>query len=809
MVSRDEVRDLRADLDADFDRSADIPLGSARIHTRRPREKPSTSSLGSSSRAPSQPSYRPGSSRRLAHIPDDAELVDSRPSDKSIEQWISSNIPPSVRIPREKTSRHGRASSSTSHRHRVDDTSSVRERISRNDQADVLSAKALSSSSRLLRPGRLDSSAFLADDQSAQRSYERIANWRDQNVEHNVRPSMAASQRRSSISLHADLKASAHQLPLSRPQTHRPPSVMQSGRGGEESSAIVRSGIRRAPTTVSAQSTDSPLRDVLRWLNLEEHLQSIHLIGLGCLLLIRCLIAIGGYSGQASPPMYGDFEAQRHWMELTWHLPPNQWYFYDLPYWGLDYPPLTAWVSYGWAWIAMRFPILHSSFALKSSRGAESVPLLVFMRCSVCIMEGLIYIPAVKFFLNRKLQGRSSRAKQVVLYTVLLQPALLLIDYGHFQYNSVMLGLSTVCFTLLYTKLPNVHVRAHLPLDVDLSSSAGLQRMLLDSLSRQISYEYVLAAVFFSLSLCFKQMALYYAPAVFVVMLGRCIGLAKSPHPSRGVWLFLGLAAAALATFLLAFLPWAYDTQNLWQCVIRIFPLARGLFEDKVANVWCFLSVLPIGRYKLHRALPAATLAKISLVATLLSLLPGCLLLMRASIETVRLESILDDAQAAQVVDKVRKRGGTSIASGRETASVRPASRLESIAAHSKAPSANESSHGSDRMSNTSQSLFAGSTSTWVASGRPRPRISLPGREVQPRALSASMSPVAALLPYTLLSTSLAFFLLGFQTHEKSILLPLLPLTLLLTTKGDTTGAGAAQDDWEWAILANNVGVFG
>ena len=65
------------------------------------------------------------------------------------------------------------------------------------------------------------------------------------------------------------------------------------------------------------------------------------------------------------------------------------------------------------------------------------------------------------------------------------------------------------------------------------------------------------------------------------------------------------------------------------------------------------------------------------------------------------------------------------------------------------------------------------------------------------------------LLPYTLLSTSLAFFLLGFQTHEKSILLPLLPLTLLLTTKGDRTGAGAAVADWEWAVLANNVGVFG
>lgn len=33
-------------------------------------------------------------------------------------------------------------------------------------------------------------------------------------------------------------------------------------------------------------------------------------------------------------------------MELTIHLPLREWYTYDLPYWGLDYPPLTAYVSW-------------------------------------------------------------------------------------------------------------------------------------------------------------------------------------------------------------------------------------------------------------------------------------------------------------------------------------------------------------------------------------------------------------------------------------------------------------------------------
>jgi alpha-1,3-glucosyltransferase len=44
--------------------------------------------------------------------------------------------------------------------------------------------------------------------------------------------------------------------------------------------------------------------------------------------------------------MYGDYEAHRHWMELTIHLPVEKWYTYDLQYWGLDYPPVTAYISW-------------------------------------------------------------------------------------------------------------------------------------------------------------------------------------------------------------------------------------------------------------------------------------------------------------------------------------------------------------------------------------------------------------------------------------------------------------------------------
>ena len=31
------------------------------------------------------------------------------------------------------------------------------------------------------------------------------------------------------------------------------------------------------------------------------------------------------YAGMNTPPQYGDYEAQRHWMEITLNLPPSAW----------------------------------------------------------------------------------------------------------------------------------------------------------------------------------------------------------------------------------------------------------------------------------------------------------------------------------------------------------------------------------------------------------------------------------------------------------------------------------------------------
>lgn len=43
-------------------------------------------------------------------------------------------------------------------------------------------------------------------------------------------------------------------------------------------------------------------------------------------ILVRVLVGLHGYSGYNKPPMFGDYEAQRHWMEITNALPSKDWY---------------------------------------------------------------------------------------------------------------------------------------------------------------------------------------------------------------------------------------------------------------------------------------------------------------------------------------------------------------------------------------------------------------------------------------------------------------------------------------------------
>ncbi|KAE8378583.1 glycosyl transferase [Aspergillus bertholletiae] len=333
--------------------------------------------------------------------------------------------------------------------------------------------------------------------------------------------------------------------------------------------------------------------------------------------LFRWAVSLWGYSGFQVPPMHGDFEAQRHWMEITIHLPMSKWYTYDLQYWGLDYPPLTAYHS----WLLGKIGTLFdpSWFALDESRGLEDPRLKVYMRATVIVSEYLIFIPAVVNFLRRytQMHGVPVWSASVALVAILLQPSTILIDHGHFQYNTVMLGFVAA------------------------------------SLDAILAGRMLWACIFFVGALGFKQMALYYAPVMFAFLLGICV------FPRIQLIRLLCISLVTIVAFavliaplmmgavsadardelssiplppLLETLPIELDKSSLLytpllqltQVIHRIFPFARGLFEDKVANAWCAIHTF----YKLHR-FEATLLQRVSLGATLASILIPCAIIFR------------------------------------------------------------------------------------------------------------------------------------------------------------------------------------
>lgn len=284
--------------------------------------------------------------------------------------------------------------------------------------------------------------------------------------------------------------------------------------------------------------------------------------------------------------MFGDYEAQRHWQEVTYNLPLQDWYINttdnDLNYWGLDYPPLTAYHSWICAHVAKM--INPDWVELHKSRGYESSAHKLFMRTTVLVADLLIYVPAVVLYCFYLTEG-TSRKKVSTLLCFLLYPGLILIDYGHFQYNAASLGFA------LWGVLA-------LGLGWDVCGSAA-----------------------FTLALNYKQMELYHALPFFCYLLGKSI---KMGLLGRGLFLLVRVAATVLVTFALCWLPFLSDLSQALQVVRRIFPVARGLFEDKVANAWCSLNTL----VKIRSVLSADSQLYLSLLCTLVAVLPSSLRLL-------------------------------------------------------------------------------------------------------------------------------------------------------------------------------------
>lgn len=139
------------------------------------------------------------------------------------------------------------------------------------------------------------------------------------------------------------------------------------------------------------------------------------------------MASLFSFAGENTPPKFGDYEAQRHWMEITTNLPLSDWYRQtpdnDLQWWGLDYPPLTAFHS----WICGKLLdtnffqlILPSSatfepesMALTTSRGYQTPSHRLFMRTTVIVSELLVYFSGLLYYL---LSVHKKRENVVITY---------------------------------------------------------------------------------------------------------------------------------------------------------------------------------------------------------------------------------------------------------------------------------------------------------------------------------------------------------------------------------------------------------
>ena len=287
-------------------------------------------------------------------------------------------------------------------------------------------------------------------------------------------------------------------------------------------------------------------------------------------LLVRHACSLHPYSGEHDAPRYGDYEAHRHWMEITHHLPLKQWYAYDTEYWGLDYPPLMAYIEKILGFLSHAYD--PASVALDSSRGYEEIHHRAFMRFTVLVVDALVAVSAF-VALACKLEATTKRRSLLIALCV-LAPAPILVDHGHFQYNCLPLGL-TLWSALFIDDRP------------------------------------YLASFLFTLALHSKQTALYYAPAVFCELLGRNLEVKK----------IVCLGVVVLMTSLLLWLPLIKEGVA-FQALRRCFPVARGVFEDKVGNAWYAAQVFLRARDRLDQS----SLIKVAAVLTALGSFAPCLL---------------------------------------------------------------------------------------------------------------------------------------------------------------------------------------
>ncbi|XVF37657.1 hypothetical protein REPUB_Repub20aG0028500 [Reevesia pubescens] len=205
----------------------------------------------------------------------------------------------------------------------------------------------------------------------------------------------------------------------------------------------------------------------------------------------------------------------------------------------------------------------------------------LLMRWTVLSSDVLIFFPAVLYFVlvYRSMRFGMGQKNDVAWHVamILLNPCLILIDHGHFQYNCISLGLTTA------------------------------------AIAAALSHKDLVASMLYCLALNHKQMSAYFAPAFFSYLLGKCL---RNKKPLLQV---SKLGLMVIGTFAIVWWPYLHSKDTALSVLSRLAPFERGIYEDYVANFWCTSSVL----VKWKKLYTTQSLRIFSLAATLLTCLPS------------------------------------------------------------------------------------------------------------------------------------------------------------------------------------------
>lgn len=248
-----------------------------------------------------------------------------------------------------------------------------------------------------------------------------------------------------------------------------------------------------------------------------------------------------------------DFEVHRNWLAITHSLPLSKWYYEDTSQWTLDYPPLFAYFE----WFLSHFAVLFDpQMLVVANLEYASFKTIVFQRLSVIAGDIVLLCGAWRagsICAPKSSPGSAAVSVLLPMAIVLFNPALLIVDHIHFQYNGMLLGLL-------------------------LLSAADLE-----------DGKIYRGAILFSALLNMKQIFLYVSPVFFVYLLRRHCGCA---FESKGFAFrfpeFVRLGCVVIATFAIAWAPIVF-TGQVAQAASRLFPFGRGLTHAYWApNLWAF-----------------------------------------------------------------------------------------------------------------------------------------------------------------------------------------------------------------------------